>query len=243
MTFRLSAPQSGRPLEQLRPAERDHEQPMARATTRAGTRRSRASEASAQCMSSNTIDRRRLVREPLEEQAATPAKRSWRSRVGPVARARADSRAAARRTGAPRGRARCVARPRGAASARRPAAPSPSAMPAARPHHLGERPVRHALAVRETPSSMPVGVSPRARRCTCRTPRPSRDFPIPGPRRSRTAAAPAPRRVTWKISLILRSSRSRPTNGASRPCGALPSPHARRRRATRATATLAPPSP
>ena len=43
--------------------------------------------------------------------------------------------------------------------------------PGAHPHHLGQRPVRDAVAVGETAAAVPPRLVERARRCTSRTPR------------------------------------------------------------------------
>ena len=83
-------------------------------------------------------------------------------------------------------------------------------------HHLDERPVGHALAVGQAAPSMPQARRRRGRRRTSRTPTTAATCRC---RRSRS-----PRRCAllssaeaWKSSLIIRSSRSRPTKGASSP--------------------------
>ncbi len=48
---------------------------------------------------------------------------------------------------------------------------SSSTIPIAATHHLGERPVRNALSVRQAATSVPPDAARRDRRCTCRTPR------------------------------------------------------------------------
>ena len=109
-------------------------------------------------------------------------------------------------TRAPRRRARCSRATRrasrGAASGS-----SSSRDPRAHAHHLGERPERDAVAVREAAAAVPAARRPRARRCTSRTPRRAATCRCRRCRRSRRAARAAPRAQAWKSSLTSRNSR------------------------------------
>ena len=112
--------------------------------------------------------------------------------------------------------------------------------PGASAHHLGQRPVRDALAVGETAPSCHQTSSTRPstylsnshRAATCR----SRRCPM-----TRRDAPGAPRRMRGRAPSAARSSRSRPTNGASRPPSAPPA--AARPREAPARAGPAPPCP
>ena len=156
-------------------------------------------------------DRRVRVGEPFEEQ--TPRRnRSCRSGK-PPRRVRAVAPTAARRSAAPRDRAGAPPARLGA-SAAPPRTPRPRRSPTP-PHHVGQRPVRNPLAVGDSAHGASRS-SRRSHRSTCRTPRPTATCRC---RRSRSPrrvgpASPRPRRETGPI---WRSSRSRPTNGASRP--------------------------
>ena len=84
---------------------------------------------------------------------------------------------------------------------------------------------------------------PRSRRSTCRTPTPSRDLPIPAMPVTETRCALRSSAQAWNRSFICRSSRSRPTNGASSPCDLSEPAQTRRRRAAPAREGSALPSP
>ena len=176
-----------------------------------------SSAASAHCRSSKTMTTGSLLGEPLEEQ---PPRANRSSRSGP-ARSSRPSRCASRgSTHAPllRRPARAPRRRRWSFARGRVRAPRPRRS-GAHPHHLGERPVRDALAVGEAPAPVPEHELPRARRSTCRTPTTSRDLPIPAiPITDTRCALPLVGRRRGSRSFTIRSSRSRPTNGASRPC-------------------------
>ena len=63
--------------------------------------------------------------------------------------------------------------------------------PRAHAHHLGERPVRDAFAVREAAAAVPPDAARRARRCTSRTPRRAATCRCPRRRSRRSSCAPA----------------------------------------------------
>ena len=82
---------------------------------------------------------------------------------------------------------------------------------------LGERVVGHALAVGDAAAAVPADGGAAGRRRTSRTPRPAGSCRRPAsPSTTRRAGRPDSS-TRWKSSLTRRSSRSRPTSGASRP--------------------------
>ena len=157
---------------------------------------------------------------PLRRPAAR--RRAARRRTGPAARrratrrARAAARAAARSSAAPRDRGR-AARRRHASFGRAARARLVLADPGAHAHHLGERPVGDALAVGEAAAAVPPDLLDQAVHVLLELPGEARLADAGDPGRPRRGAPCAPRRLPWKSSLTRRSSRSRPTNGGSRP--------------------------
>ena len=113
--------------------------------------------------------------------------------------------------------------------------------PAAPPHHVRERPVGHAFAVGETAAAVPVDRLDDPVEVLVELPREPR-LADAGDAGHRDQLRPPSSAQTWNRSLICRSSRSRPTNGASRPSD-FSDPAAPRRRAARATAASRPPCP
>ena len=110
--------------------------------------------------------------------------------------------------------------------------------PAAHAHHVGERPVRDALPVGETATAMPVDGVDDPVEVLVELPRKPR-LADPGDARDRNEVRLALVRARVEEILDLRSSRSRPTNGASRPADlASPAPPRRPERAPERRQTL-----
>ena len=233
-----------RPLvEELGPGER----PARRAgrlrdhSSRYSTKSSRL--ASAHCMSSNTRTVG-YVSASRSKKSRQAAKRSSRSCDGPLLERRAgcastrlDERAA---------------RPDRACARSSVASSFSSAAvgivvvlgdAGAHAHHVGERPVGDALAVGEAAAAVPVDVVDEPVEVLVELPRQPR-LADPGDARStRRDARVRSSAEAWKSSLTSRSSRSRPTNGGSRPVGLERAAARRRRRAARARAALPRPCP
>ena len=114
---------------------------------------------------------------------------------------------------------------------------------AAHPHHVGERPVRDAVAVGQAAAAVPVDGSLRCRRSTCRTPTTSRDLPMPPmPVTETSCALPSLRRGVEEIldraQLAVASDERRLEAVATSASRAVP-----RRRVARATAASGRPCP
>ena len=88
---------------------------------------------------------------------------------------------------------------------------------AAHAHHLGQRPVGDALAVGEAAAAVPERRRAARPSMYFSNSQASRDLPIPAMPMTSTSCARRSSAEAWKSSFTSRSSRSRPTNGASRP--------------------------
>ena len=100
------------------------------------------------------------------------------------------------------------------------------------PHHLVEGPVRNAFAICKTAASMPPDRLGDAVEVLEEFPR-SRDFPTPATPTIDISRAVFSSPVLCSSSLSRRSSRSRPTNGGSRPVGRCAPPVAATTRSAR----------
>ena len=167
--------------------------------------------------------RRRSASRPARCRRSPARRTSSRRRTGP----RAGGRRPRRRRAGPPGAARAMRARRGRRRTPRARAPparrssTGSSVPEAglepAPDRLGHGVVGHTLAVRHALAGSATGTRRRARRCTWRTP--SRAATSRRRRRpTTTSSAGRPVSSTpWNSSLTIRSSRSRPTSGASRP--------------------------
>ena len=88
---------------------------------------------------------------------------------------------------------------------------------AAHPDHLRQRPVSDPFAVGEAAAAMPEDVVLRDPSMYFSNSHDRRDFPMPAMPVTETSCAFCSSAEPWNSSLTSRSSRSRPTNGASRP--------------------------
>ncbi len=214
MKLRCPRPRSGAAL-QLGPREREHEDRVAARPLEQvldEVEQARVGPLHVLEDEHRRIAARRAARRRAARRRRAPACRALVARP-----ARAGVRGAARRSSRSSASRTCSLERARAASPARDAGSSSSAIPAAHAHHLGERPVGDAFAVGRGSGRGASRRPPQARRCTCRTPSEPR-LADPGDADDRDEMRlAARRRSAWKSSLIERSSRSRPTNGASSP--------------------------
>ena len=118
-----------------------------------------------------------------------------------------------------------------------------AAAPEPAPDRLGQRAEGDALAVGQAPAAVPPHRASAGRRRTSRTPsRAGSCRPRPRPRRTSSAGRPDSS-APWNSSLTSRSSRSRPTSGASSPSARCAPPTRGHHRAAPPTAAPGRPCP
>ena len=232
VAFRPPAPRPGPALGQLRPRQREHEQRVvSRPLEQVLDEVEQARVRPLQVLEDEHDGPRSASRSKKSRHAE---KRS--SRSGAV-RSASPSRCASRGSSqlrAPRHRGRAPRSRRGASRARARAPPPRRSRPASAPSRRA--PSRRRPRRRRGSGRGATRPSRRARPCTSRTPRRgatcrSRRCPTTETRCAFPSSA-----QPWKSSLTMRSSRSRPTNGGSRPADCCAPPRAASTRSARCSA-------